>query len=368
MVQDDFIIAEMQSLSVEGSGRTRSAIVPRAAQGEGFKEAYDWTTLWYDALADGRHLRLICPKLLNFRTFFVDGALKIDGQPARIRRTSRHRRHDIVELDLPDGAERVSTRTGRWQGESGISPMQTAHFAGLNASLHISRNNRLDWIEDWARFHIAEHGLEAMLLMDNASDAYPPEAILDTMARAGLKRGVVLKVPQSYGPVRSKTGGGGAKFLQPAMLNHARLRFLSRARAVLNADIDEIVWSRDGSVFDAAVESPLGLVAFEGNWTSPPMRSQPPFRHADHLHPEVGVGPCPTKYCIRPDGWRRHLSWDVHRPSLPLPMRLLKRSDFGYWHCRAITTNWKNYDRLQPRRSTEADPFAAETFARLLPQ
>lgn len=368
MEQADFFVAEMQSLSLEGSGLTRDEIVPPAARGDGFDEAYDRTTLWYDAVARGRRLRVICPKLLNLKALINDASLHFGDRPARIRRIRQFRRHDIVEIDLPAGAERLSVTAGRWRGESGLSRDQSGHFAGLNASLHISRNNRLEWIGDWARFHVAEHGLQAMLLMDNNSDDYPPEAILDVLAASGLKRGVVLKVPQPYGPVRSRLGGGGAKFLQPAMLNHARLRFLRRARAVLNVDIDELVWSRSGSVFDAAVGSPLGIVAFEGAWISPPAEAQLPVRHADHLHPEIGVGPCPTKYCIRPGGWRRQFGWDVHRPDIPLPMGLVKRKDFGYWHCRAITTNWKSYDRLTPRFSGEADPFASETFARLLPQ
>ena len=366
MTQDDFSIAEMQSLSVEGSGLRRTAIVPKSAQGPNFEQHYDWTTLWYDAVAIGGRLLVICPKLRNFKAMLAEGALKLDDEPARIRRVRRFRRHDIVSLDLPDGAQTLSTASGRWRGQSGISLDQSGVFAGLNASLHISRNNRLEWIEDWARFHVAEHGLEAMLLMDNGSDAYAPEALLETLSGTGLKRAVVLNVPQTYGPVRSKSGGGGAKFLQPAMLNLARLRFLRHARAVLNVDIDELVWTKGGSIFDATVMSPLGLVAFDGEWRSPPYRIQPPVNHADHVHPEIGVGPCPTKYCIRPDGWRRHFGWDVHRPDLWLPMGPMKNTGFGYWHCRAITINWKSYDRLEPRKLDVSDDFTTETLTRSL--
>ena len=368
MQVQDFFVAELNALSVEGSGFTRNAIVPPAAQGDGFAAAYDWTTLWYDAVERDNRLRVICPKLLNLKSFLADGALQIDGAPARLRRIRSFRRHDIAELDLPAGATTLATRAGRWQGASGLSPDQSGTFAGLNASLHISRNNRLDWIADWARFHIAEHGLEAMLVMDNGSDAYPPEAILDALQPTGLKRAVVLRVPQPYGPVRSRTGGGGAKFLQPAMLNLARLRFLHRARAVLNADLDELVWTRAGSIFDATHQSRLGMIACDGAWRSPADGTAPPHRHADHLYPEARNATCPPKYCIRPDGWRRHLSWDVHRPDLPLGLAAPKSADFGYWHCRAITTNWKSYNRLGRRGLGPADPFTAETLARLLPQ
>lgn len=367
MSMPDFSVVEMQSLSLANSGLRRDAIVPPAFQPEGFGAAYDWTTLSYDAVRSGNRILLVCPKLLNFSGLIRDGALRLDDHPARIRRLRRYRRHDIVEIAAEAGATRLSITHDGWSATSGISPDMSAIFAGLNASLHISRNNRLDWIADWARFHRSEHGLEAMLVMDNASDAYPPEAILEALAATGLKRAVVLKVPQPYGPVRSKSGGGGAKFLQPAMLNLARLRFLSRARAVLNVDIDELVWSRAGSVFDAALRSPFGMVVFDGEWRSPAAGREPPLGHADHIYAEAELGPCPTKYCIRPDGWRRYIGWDVHRPDVLLPFGWLKRSDFGYWHCRTITTNWKNYNRLGYRPLAEPDPFTARTLALRLP-
>jgi len=213
---------------------------------------------------------------------------------------------------------------------------------------------------------VGEHGLQAMLLMDNGSDAYPPEAILDALADTGLHRAVVLKVPQPYGPPRTKTRSGAGKFLQPAMLNLARLRFLHRARAVLNVDIDELVWTRDGSVFDAAAGSMLGIVAFGGSWRYPALGSPPPHRHADHLYPRPDARPCPTKYCLRPGSLIGRGSWDVHRLELPLPMGLVRRQDLGYWHCRSITTNWKSYDRMLPNVLDPADAETAAAFARSL--
>ncbi|SNS16228.1 hypothetical protein [Tropicimonas sediminicola] len=367
METPDFSISEMQSLSTEGSPLRREVLVPEGARGEGFDAAYDWTTVWYDAVQRDREILLVCPKLLNFKALIADGALKVDGQPARIARRESFRRHDIVRLRTGAPATRLSTSAGRWQGESGVSPDQSALFAGLNASLHISRDNRPEWIADWARFHIAEHGLEAMLVMDNASETYPPEAILDALAGTGLKRAVVLRVPQPYGPVRQKKGGGGAKFLQPAMLNLARLRFLHRARAVLNVDLDELVWTRAGSVFDATVASRFGFVTFEGRWRMPSLDAEPPFHHADHRFLRYKDAPCPTKYCLRPDGWRARIGWDVHRPETWLPTGALKRTDFGYWHCRGVTTNWKSYDRLGFDKIGPEDPFTAETLDRLLP-
>jgi hypothetical protein len=360
----DFHVASLESLSLAGSGRARSIRVPADQRPEGFEAAYDFHTLWYDTVRIGGALHLICPRFYNLAPLLA--RLRIDGARPKGLRLRRFRRHEIVRLAAPEGARRLGLALGDWRAESGISADGAAFFEGLNASVQISRDNRLEWIADWARFHVGEHGLEAMLILDNGSAAYPPEAILEALAPVGLTRAVVLPVPQPYGPTRGKSGGGGAKFLQPAMLNLARLRFLRKARAVLNADLDELVWSRAGSVFDAAVAAPLGLVSFAGVWRQPPPRTAPPFAHAQHVHERKGHWPCPTKYCIRPDGPLGRLGWDVHRPETWLPVGLRPRADMGYWHCRGITTDWKGYGRLAPGNIGPRDASTAAVLERAL--
>lgn len=363
----DFAVERMESLSVAGSGVARVPPVPEAARSPDFEARHDFDTLWYDAvrLAPGK-VRLICPRLFNLRLLLNDASLTSKGHRVLVRRVRTFRRHDEVDL-VGVAADRLEVTLARWRAESGVSPDRTDHFAGLNVSLHLSRENRLEWIADWARFHVAAHGLEAMLLMDNGSRSYPPEAILEALAGTGLKRAVVLAVPQPYGPPRSKRHPGTAKYLQPAMLNLARLRYLSKARAVLNADIDELVWRRGGSVFDAAVESPLGYVSFAGAWRLPRPEADDPPRHADHVLPRADGKTCPTKYCVVPAGPIGRRAWDVHRPDWALlPSRMVRR-DIGYWHCQAITTNWKAHDRLRPRAAGAPDPETEAMLARYLP-
>ena len=359
----DFHVAAMESLSLAGSGRRRPVRVPEGQRPEGFDAAYDFDTLWYDAVRIGGTVHLVCPRLYTLRPLL--DRLHADGARAGRARVRAFRRHEVARLAAPSGASRLGLALGDWTAESGISADGAGHFAGLNAGLFISRDNRLEWFADWARFHVGEHGLEALLVMDNASTAYPPEAILEALAGTGLSRAVVLRVPQPYGPTRGKSGKGGAKFLQPAMLNLARLRYLRRARAVLNADLDELVWSRGGSVFDAAVRSPLGAVALRGDWRTPPPRTAPPYLHAQHVHERRGDYPCPTKYCIRPGGPLGRAGWDVHRLETPLgALPLPARGDMGYWHCRGISTDWKGYGRLKPDAIGPRDASTAAVLER----
>lgn len=361
-------LARLNALSLEGSGWVRRPPVRPEARGPGFDAAFDSLTLWYDAVALGGRAVLVAPPPLNLGAAFSRAHLRADGQPVALRALRRLRRHAVAHVGGAAPA-RLGVQIGRWQGETALSPDQRGLFAGLNASVQISRNNRLEWIADWARFHIGEHGLEAMLLIDNGSDAYPPEAILETLDPLPLKRVVVLCAPQPYGPPRSKTHPGTAKFLQPAMLNLARLRFLGRARAVLNADLDELVWAGPGagSIFEAACAARLGFVAFAGAWRFPVGDRPPPYRHADHGLCDPAARPCPVKYCIRPDGPLRWASWDVHRLERLALLSARPTGRFGYWHCRGVTTNWKAYDRMQAAPAARPDPATGAHLARHLP-
>ena len=360
MTPPAFRVEHLNSLSLAGSGWRRDVPIPIGARAADFDARYDFETLWYDAIPDPRGIRLVCPKLLNLRQALETGLRGQGARPARLR-LRRYRRHDEVLVTNHEG-ESLEVVLGDWRATCAVSAIDTTTFAGLNASLQVSRNNRLDWIRDWARWHVAEHGLQAMVLVDNGSTAYAPEDILERLSTTGLAAAVVLSAPLPFGPPRSKLHSAKARYLQAGMFNLVRRRFLSRARAVLVADIDELVWSSAGSVFDRAAASPLGAVLFHGAWRMPRPDAGQPARHADHVHLREGAGPCPTKYCIRPGSLAWRMGLDAHKPGAAVQMPLPSRGDMGYWHCRAITTNWKGHARL---RQNGAGPHDASTAAAL---
>lgn len=359
-------INHLASLSLDGSGKRREPPIAVEDRPEGYDAAFDADTLWYDAVQVDDEVHIVMPRLLNLRHAVNDGSLMLDGARAKPLGRRIGRRHEIQTLAAPNPASRASVRIGRWIGETAVHPDQSDLFAGLNASVQLNRNNDLRWIVDWARYHVSAHGLQAMLVVDNGSDAYPPEAILEALAPVGLDQIVVLCAPLPYGPPRSGKTSAEGKYLQSGMLNVARLRFLRRARAVLVADIDELVWAKSGSVFDAAARSFLGYVSFKGTWREPDPEAALPWTHGDHRFPGTFNGPCPTKYCIVPGGRLGRLSWDVHRPERALLPSRLTRRDLGYWHCRGVTTNWKAYDRAKPRPLEPEDPEITQALARHL--
>lgn len=162
-----------------------------------------------------------------------------------------------------------------------------------------------------------------------------------------------------YGPSGGRAGAVNgvepdwdSDFCQTGMLQHARFRFLPRARSVLSVDIDELVLGTTGrSIFAAAESAPGGLVKFEGRWIStanPRLGDREACRHAHFtLRDPVDGQPCPAKWCAVPGKVPASASWTVHNL---FGANANKRTsgEFAYRHMRAISTSWK-YDRWELR-------------------
>ncbi|WP_208348898.1 hypothetical protein [Pseudaestuariivita rosea] len=344
---------KLASCSTAGSGLTRVSDVPQAYWGPNYQAEFDHDTLWYDAIGLGNRVRLVCPKLLNLQEIFRKGEVLLDGQPATAR-IRKYRRHDLIDIPCRSPASQIQIRYGDWVGTSAVNPAMPDRLAGLNVHVAISKNNDLQWLADFARYHIHHHGLQAMVLMDNGSDRYSVQDIHATLSETGLQDVIVLDLPFPYGPRGIKKMKRKNKYLQTAMLNAVRFRFLSQARAVLQCDIDELVWSGGTSIFDIATQSALGYVQFPGEWRYP----RDGTGHAAHRYWLEGRAGCPTKYCIVPRGPLRRFSWDIHRlEGLPFG-QFLKSRQAGYWHCAGISTNWKEWNRLHNQDKTNLDPIA----------
>lgn len=340
----------------------RGSLLSEKYHTDGYLDALDRETLWYDAVWRDGLLSLVCPPLGRWRSAFRKARFRGDGVPLKVKRLRRYKRHEVLELVAPNCPRSLSVYLEDWRGESAVSAAQDDRFAGRNAMFYVSRNNDLRWLVDHARFHKAMHGAEALIVMDNASDAYSREEMAAALAPVGLDV-MVLDAPFKYGPVGKPPYRRFEKFMQTALFNVLRLRFLGQARAVLNCDVDEVVLTEGGSVFDVAVQSRLGFVQIKGQWHSPAPGSRGPCAHADHIWVEDPPKGCPPKWCLRPDGPLAGWSWDMHgMERLPF---LHARTDpnMRFAHCRAVSTGWKKEGRLRALSGTVKDPLAEHSFA-----
>ncbi|MGX9357292.1 hypothetical protein ACS3SW_19590 [Roseobacteraceae bacterium S113] len=320
-----------------------SALKPKYRP-DGYLDALDRETLWYDAIWDAGRLYLVCPPLRGLRKHIRRARFRGDGAPLSFKRVRRYKRHDVVELKAETCPRQLTVYLGDWRGESAVNAADHARFSGKNTLFYVSQNNDLHWIVDHARFHQHHHGLEALIVMDNASTAYGAADIETALAPLGLDV-LVLEAPFKYGPVGLPPYRRLEKFMQTALFNVLRLRYLAACRAVLSVDIDELVIG-PGSVFDAVCAGTLGFAQIKGAWALPAPGSAGPYTHGDHTFvanpPEI----CPPKWCMSPRSKLWGWSWDVHGiERLPL-LHGRTLEGFRFAHCRAVTTGWKKQKRL----------------------
>lgn len=327
---------------------------PAEQRQRGFEQAFDGRSLFHDAIAlekDGAStMVLVGPPLRNLLPLFVAGVL--GGRDVAVWMTRYLARDRCSDVWGPARGEPV--RLELTIGSFDVQPSAARHelYEGRRVLYTLSRDNEVRWIADWARFHIANHGADALLFYDNGSTIYGP-AELEQALRAALPELVVHVVnwPFPYGPGGwSATVGWDSDFTQATAFHDARLRFLQRAASVLNCDVDELVVSPAGqSVFECTEARESGYLAFHGQWVSAARPAEEvgrqPSRHGDFAYLEHGAANCPTKWCVVPSRCRFEDQWRTH--DVIGKLRASADERFVYRHFRAVSTDWK-YPRTTP--------------------
>ncbi|TNF22815.1 MAG: hypothetical protein EP318_02585 [Rhodobacteraceae bacterium] len=344
----------------------RESILQAKFRPEGYLEALDRETLWYDAFWSEGRVTVIGPPLNNLRGAFRQAEVRLDGRPVKLWRMRRYKRHFVAQFLAETAPERIAVTLQGWTGEGAVARAAPELFDGLNSALYVNKNNDLEWLKDHAAWHKQEHGLQALAVVDNMSTAYRAEEIAAALAPVGLARIEVLRAPFKYGPMGLKPYRRTEKYMQTALFNVMRLRFFGAARAVLSCDVDELILRRGArGVFDAAQASRIGFVQVPGFWVHAAAGSEGPWRHGDHLYAHQPPRPSPPKFCVVPSGPLGGCSWDIHGfERLPF-LRSRVHKDFVFMHCRGVSTAWKSSGRLTMPRDTVINDEVAAAMARM---
>ncbi|RKF13517.1 hypothetical protein D6850_14565 [Roseovarius spongiae] len=324
------------------------------------QRAFDDATLFYDVFRSGAPDTVYAvgpPLKQTFRRFLKRAALTLDGVPAKMREISQSRRASILEITAP-------VRTPVTLGIShpqlsfsiAIAPDNLHRYADRRAMFTLSRNNTLEWVRDWARFHVETQGVEAIVLFDNASDIYHADALAEVLDKIdGLATFDVVPAPFQYGPIGLGRELTSARYLQFGVFEITRLRFLQDAAGVLNMDIDEMAYTPKGAtVFDIAADTDAGFLTLPGSWRYPEPGA--PMMHGAHTMRHSGEEePMYPKWCLLPRGPHLGKSWRTHGLK-GVPDQV--EEGCGFFHCRMISESW-HYDRSEyADLALEPDPLA----------
>jgi hypothetical protein len=326
-----------------------------------YERKFDGKTVFYDCFAsrDGAGPILIGPPLLNLESVVVRAIRRAFQYPWWWRRSIVRRldRASIIRLRLKTPQTRADFEQGLFvQSEIVVQPNEAELFRGSNVLVTKSRHNEAIWIRDWVRFYAAKHGADAVLLYDNSDAGEDTEAIAEAIRSVpGIRVSRVVPWPFPFGPDAGPRQVWDSDFCQYGVLEHARWRFLSLARAVVNADIDELVITATGqSVFDVAVASATGYLCYDGRWVeNATIHACGPRRHMHYRHAVRGpVKPTTDKWTVVPARTPPDGQWLVHVVDGMTPDKTSKVVSTR--HFRAINTNWR-FQRWVPERPDERD-------------
>ncbi|MGB0904731.1 MAG: hypothetical protein ACPGVJ_07535, partial [Mangrovicoccus sp.] len=163
-------------------------------QTPGFRAAYDQRTLIYDAVRiSPQWVMITTPRLFNLKPLVLSG-LEIDGKKVKAwQRIHRiFKRCEVIFCRSSGQSLSIAGIPGQLPIRAGLRQ----HFAGLNGATFMNYNNQIDWIQDWAAYHVAAHDLQSLVIFDNFSDAYSLEELGQGLADiSGLQSVAIIAAP-----------------------------------------------------------------------------------------------------------------------------------------------------------------------------
>jgi hypothetical protein len=337
-----------------------------------YEEKYDFSTVFYDCFAsvDAACSIFVGPPLLNLEPIVLPRLPAAFGSRQPSDMSLRHLMA-CTQLWLRTAESAAVLPPGVFQQvQINVQPNESLLFRGRKVLLTKSKDNDLHWIHDWVHFFARMHRCDAVLFYDNASTRYETSEIYEKISSVpGIEVAVVVRWPYKFGPVGSECFHGlqglpwDSNYSQFGILEHARHRFLAHADAVVNADVDELILTKDcASVFELVARSRTGYLEYPGYWIESATEStRNTRRHFDFLH-QCAAQPewSETKWTVAPRGCPPHAQWCVHQIS-GMPSDALS-SELSFRHFRAISTSWK-YPRDKIERLNERDHVRDDELA-----
>jgi Glycosyl transferase family 2 len=330
----------------QGSPVVREPLRPVEFRQPSYLQEFDAHTLFYDVFRSptGQQIVLLGPSaqgnLSPFMATLVFAASESgQGLPGKIVRKDRNLQIWLENCEL---IERLTVGNNVFGSkELKVQPNHSSRFADRRVLLTKSKNNDLDWIFDWVKFYRKAHGITGVLFYDNASTAYSTGAIENAIRSAASDIEVeVVPWPFKFGPNGGPAHQWDSDYCEYAILEHARHRYLTKARSVLHVDIDELVVSPKGeSVFAFTERGDLGYTMLTGRWIANVSELSPNEkpRHRHYQFSDIEASLCPLKWCIVPSRCEFWQQWKTHEIT-GFGFAPVSPEKFSFRHFKAIST------------------------------
>jgi len=332
---------------------------------------YDSRTVFYDVflLEDFRTVVAMGPPLLNLERALLPATLNIDGRTVRFKTKTRYKQLSVLTAKLPDklvafspGARHIDADimfANGWRKSIRLQPATPLHG---NTIVAHQKDNKIQWIKDWARYYRSQFYIQNVVIYDNNSANR--QAVIDELAGIAT----VIPWPFPFGI----TDRSGNNYCQVGAINHLKSRY-ARNAMVFHFDIDELLVLKTDQAKRAVLSG--RRMRFNSFFVphSPDVPAQYSFADYTKRYAEPRDGA--YKHAVRSDTrgvmsvhhyarwpeffWRRLPRNIARGPVLPL-------ADAYFLHYRGIATNWnKHYegDRLTGEadaKNTQSDELVED--------
>ncbi|MGY2746012.1 hypothetical protein [Arthrobacter sp. UYCu723] len=232
-----------------------------------------------------------------------------------------------------------------------VAPSLSGLFTDRKVLFTKSKDNELEWIRDWAIFHVLNQKIDAILIYDNGSTKYEPEDVLDCLKGIeGLEVAVVVHWPFPFGPQGGSWDGlrnapWDSDYCEYGIIQHARHRFLKDSYGVIQADVDELVMSDDGrTVFEILEGSAAPVIGYSGRWIEATGADQSQvYRFGDFRYFDLRRPPTSPKWSALTKGIAEAKQWKTHYVQGAV---VEKTDSVVHRHFVGISSSWK-FDRTK---------------------
>ena len=234
-----------------------------------FGRSYDTRTIFYDIFVDRNSNRLVGmgPQLLNLKDEIFPFSIYFEGRKLSYRFEEVGAISYVISELLPDSLPPTIqielrfmsfkyTVTINWQHDE----QSIRKFDGMAITLStLQKNNQIQWVVDWIKWHMRLHGANRIVLYDNRS-ANQDELVAALHCLEPEAQIIFVNWPFEYGAYPYN-------FCQNGSLNHCRLRFPVTNGYCINLDVDEYL-AKTGKerlvdYLDRKLQFPVGAIMIQ---------------------------------------------------------------------------------------------------------
>lgn len=248
-------------------GLRRDMPRPIELRDDSYVQKFDSNTLFYDVFQVGNRIFLIGPPLFNLKSVLQNSTIYIDNVKVKgsdVNWGEQHR-SSITTIKLNDTSRHYKIRIVNkyFSSETYISRNRIANQLDKNVLVTINKNNKIDWICDWAKYYSISEQIDTIIIYDNDSTDYTIEELASMLSVVKKIKFYIVKTPFPFGPQGGPTDLNGklthlpwdSFYLHGSILSHSRFYFCNRANFYLNVDIDELVIVKTGGTIKELMQN-----------------------------------------------------------------------------------------------------------------